>query len=100
MSTAFEEKMKLSMIKTSTALAVVLTVCAASFPVTSANAASIRVKWEKRANCSTPSVDGNKLVAGNFKAIQQRPLLIEKLEIFAKALLWISNQLFVRIKIL
>lgn len=61
--------MKLSIIKTSTALAAVLAVfVTTTLPVTDANAADIRVKCETRANRSSVSVDGNNLVAGNYIA--------------------------------
>ena len=60
--------MKLSMIKTSTALAAVLTVFATSLPITDANAAGIRVECEKGGNRSKVSVDGTNLVAGNYTA--------------------------------
>lgn len=61
--------MKLSLIKTSTALAAVLAICSTALPVTDANAASIRVECEKRANRSKISVDGNNLIPGNYKAV-------------------------------
>lgn len=61
--------MKLSLIKTSTALAAVLAICSTALPVTDANAASIRVECEKRANRSKISVDGNNLIQGNYKAV-------------------------------
>ncbi|WP_293007071.1 hypothetical protein [Nitrosomonas sp.] len=60
--------MKLTMIKTSTALAAILAVLVTSLPVADANAASIRVKCETRANQSKVSVDGNNLAAGNYVA--------------------------------
>ncbi len=56
------------MIKTSTALATVLAVFTTSLPATEANAASIRVECEKRANRSKVSVDGNNMIAGNYTA--------------------------------
>lgn len=64
-----EKNMKLSLIKTSTALAAVLAICSTALPVTDANAASIRVECEKRANRSKISVDGNNLIPGNYKAV-------------------------------
>mgnify|MGYP006988476728 CR=1 FL=1 len=64
-----EKNMKLSLIKTSTALAAVLAICSTALPVTDANAASIRVECEKRANRSKISVDGNNLIQGNYKAV-------------------------------
>ncbi len=60
--------MKLSMLKTSTALAAVFAVFTASLPAADANAASIRVECEKRANRSKVSVDGSNLIAGNYTA--------------------------------
>ncbi len=61
--------MKLTLVKTSTALAAVLAVFATSLPAADANAASIRVECEKRANRSKVSVDGNNLIAGNYTAV-------------------------------
>ncbi len=60
--------MKLAMIKTSTALTVVLAVFATSLPVADANAADIRVTCEKRSDRSRVSVDGSNLVSGNYIA--------------------------------
>ena len=61
--------MKLSIIKTSTALAAVLAVfVTTTLPVSDANAADIRVTCEKRSDRSKVSVDGNNLVAGNYIA--------------------------------
>lgn len=61
--------MKLSLIRTSTALAAVLAICSTALPITDANAASIRVECEKRANRSKISVDGNNLIPGSYKAV-------------------------------
>lgn len=60
--------MKSQMVKTSTALAAILTIFTTSLLAVDANAASIRVECEKRANRSKVSVDGNNLIAGNYKA--------------------------------
>lgn len=61
--------MKLSIIKTSTALAAVLAVfVTTTLPVSDANAADIRVTCEKRADRSKVSVDGSNLTAGNYIA--------------------------------
>lgn len=58
--------MKSMMVKTSTALATILTVFVTTLP--DVNAADIRVKCETRANRSSVSVDGNNLVPGNYVA--------------------------------
>lgn len=60
--------MKLTMIKTSTVLTAALAVFAAALPAADADAASIRVKCEKKSNRSKVSVDGSDLVPGDYVA--------------------------------
>ena len=61
--------MRVSMIKTSTALAAVLAVfMTTTLSIADANAADIRVTCEKRSDRSKVSVDGSNLVAGNYIA--------------------------------
>lgn len=60
--------MKIKLIKVSTIAATALAVMALSLPVSSAEAAEIRVQCEKRSNRSKVSVDGSNLAAGNYSA--------------------------------